>query len=98
MVNLGQLSVSDSYAQTSGSGFGTRALCRRLERHSDAPVRHGRVAQLACVVPTRSTRRPTLSRMLTCARRAGSWRRSQGSATVATSSLRPPSRTMCPLE
>ena len=38
MVNLAQLSVSDSYAQTSGSGFGTRALCRRLSRHSDAPT------------------------------------------------------------
>ena len=38
MVNLGQLSASDSYAQTSGSGFGTRALCRRLSRHSAAPV------------------------------------------------------------
>lgn len=38
MVNLGQLSASDSYAQTSGSGFGTRALCRRLTRHSEAPV------------------------------------------------------------
>ena len=38
MVNLGQLSVSDAYAQTSGSGFGTRALCRRLSQHSNAPV------------------------------------------------------------
>ena len=29
MVDLAQLSQSNSYAQTSGSGFGTRMLCRQ---------------------------------------------------------------------
>ena len=38
MVDLGQLAQSDSYAQTSGPGFGTRMLCRRLTEHDNAPV------------------------------------------------------------
>ena len=38
MVNLAQLSQSNSYAQTSGPGFGTRMLCRPLDEHSSAPL------------------------------------------------------------
>ena len=38
MVNLGQLSQSNSYAQISGSGFGTRMLCRPLTEHGDGPT------------------------------------------------------------
>ena len=38
MVDLAQLSQSNSYAQTSGPGFGTRMLCRRLTDHMDAPT------------------------------------------------------------
>ena len=38
MVDLAQLSQSNSYAQTSGPGFGTRMLCRRLTEHGNAPV------------------------------------------------------------
>ena len=38
MVDLGQLSQSNAYAQTSGPGFGTRMLCRPLDEHDDAPV------------------------------------------------------------
>ena len=37
MVNLAQLTQAESYAQTSGNGFGTRALCRRLSQHDNAP-------------------------------------------------------------
>ena len=38
MVDLGQLSQSNSYAQISGPGFGTRMLCRPLREHDNAPV------------------------------------------------------------
>ena len=38
MVDLGQLSQSNSYAQISGPGFGTRMLCRPLTEHKAAPV------------------------------------------------------------
>ena len=38
MVNLGQLTQSNAYAQTSGPGFGTRMLCRRLDEHDKAPI------------------------------------------------------------
>ena len=38
MVNLAQLTQSNSYAQTSGPGFGTRMLCRRLNEHASGPV------------------------------------------------------------
>ena len=38
MVNLGQLSQSNSYAQISGPGFGTRMLCRPLTEHNAAPI------------------------------------------------------------
>ena len=38
MVDLGQLVQSNSYAQTSGPGFGTRMLCRPLDEHDNAPI------------------------------------------------------------
>ena len=38
MVSLAQLSQAESYAQTSGNGFGTRMLCRRLTEHDSAPT------------------------------------------------------------
>ena len=38
MVDLAQLSQRDSYAQTSGPGFGTRMLCRPLDEHNTAPT------------------------------------------------------------
>ena len=38
MVKLDELSQAVSYAQTSGSGFGTRMLCRRLSIHNTAPI------------------------------------------------------------
>ena len=38
MVDLRRLSQATAYAQTSGSGFGTRMLCRPLDQHAFAPV------------------------------------------------------------
>ena len=38
MVDLAQLSQSNSYAQTSGPGFGTRMLCRPLDEHDNGPA------------------------------------------------------------